>query len=437
VKYNRWYSAALGLFVVTGLFAEDTKSAATWPDATEQQIREEVFGLRLRVARELKGDAGGEKFLRREFESRPSTEAKAYMAWISFYSAGWGMPSLADPRRGKELAEAAIAEGSTVAMDVYGRALLQGLVPGAKPAEAIPWLEKAAAAGVPRSLGRLGCLKVQGWNTPKDVAGGIELAIRAAELGMPDNLNELGLSAEKGANGDKTKLQSAFRLYALAARHDNGEAWRRLLELGKTHPAALLLTRIERVRMANNAVWMMPVKGKEYVKELASMASDDPEAQVELGVSHLDGYYAKRDYPRARELFQNAAGKGNEDARFYLAKMRLLGFATPREPAALEDIRLLAEAGNVRAASYYAFIHYWGSSDVPGLKKDEAVAFRFVRQAAEKGDVWALANLGFCYLHGIGTAKNNALAAKVYWQAFLRGYKDGLEKTISLLKFIE
>lgn len=407
-----------------------------WPEATEQQLREEVFGLRLRVARELGGDKAGEKFLRREFERGPSTEAKAYMAWVCFYGQGWGMPSLKEPQKGKELALAAIAEGSTLAMDVYGRALAHGLVPAAKPAEAIAWLERAAQAGVPRAMGRLGLYKVLGWNTAKDVTGGLGMVIRAAELGMPDDLVELAKAVENNPKAGEQDMHKVFLMYATAVRHNSAEAAQRLHELGEKHPRARLVVHTALVRAANDAVWMMPVKGKGYVKELAETAGNDPEALVELGVAHLDGYYAKRDHTKARELFQKAAAQQNQDAEFFLAKMRLLGHGTPKEPRALEDIRKLAEGGNTRAAAYYAWVHYWGSSDVPGLKKDEAVAFQFVRKAAEKGDVLSLANLGFCYLHAIGTPKNNALAAKVYWQAYLRGYRDGLDRTKRLLGFL-
>jgi TPR repeat protein len=159
---------------------------------------------------------------------------------------------------------------------------------------------------------------------------------------------------------------------------------------------------------------------------------------VELGESSLVGYYSRRDYAKARDYFDRAAAQGFEDAKFFLAQMRLRGWGEPKDPAAgLASIRTMAANGNVRAAAYLAYVHYWGAGEAPGAKKDEAAAFQYTRQAAEKGDVWALASLAFCYEHGIGTPTDYAQAARIYWRAYVRGYQPGLEKTITHLKFVK
>lgn len=429
-------------YVVIGLMLGGLRASAqslpAWPDGTPQQLSEDVFGLRLRVEREVRGDKGGEKFLRKEFEKGPSVAAKAYMAWVCFYGKGWGMPALVDPARGKVLALEAVRAGSPVATDVYARAIGQNLVPGVPPRATIVWLRRGVELGVPRSMARLGWYQAIGYYMPADPVQGLQLARQAAELGMPDGLVDIAASYEKGKIGGKPNLEMALGLYREAARHASGYAWHQLKELAKTNQRAQLMLEIARVHEANDGAWMLPRRTRGLVQNLEAIAGDDPEALRELGEAYLVGYYAEKDLPHAKELFQRAAAQGNEDARFFLAKMKLRGWAGPKTPGpALEEIQSLAEAGNVPAMAYLGYVCYWGASEAPGIGKDERRAFHYVRRAAEKGDFWSLVNLAFCYEQGIGTPENNALAAKVYWQAFIRGYQRGLERTRRHLAFVK
>lgn len=437
IKKSPWFWL-VALFTGISLQVRCAEVITHWPEGSPQQIREDVFGLRLRVVRELRGDQAGETLLREAFERDPRSEVKAFMAWVCFYGKGWGMPSLVDPKRGEQLALEAISEGSVIARDIYGRAMAQGIAKGGSPAEAIRWLKEGAAADVPRSLARLGRYTAEGWNVPANVTEGIKLARRAAELGATDGLAEIAAACEQGRISGAPDLDTALTLYAEAAKHRDDYSWERLNELGKTNQRARLLTKVVMVSGANQAVWMMPNKGRGLVKELEDIAGDDPAALTELAESYLVGYYSKRDYVKALDLFNQAAAKGNTDAKFFLAKMQLRGWSRPKDPvAALAEIRALADSGNNHAAAYLGYVHYWGASEAPGVKKDEATAFRYVRLAAERGDTWSLVNLGYCYEHGIGTPENYALAAKVYWQAYIRGYQPGLERTKTLIAFVK
>lgn len=409
-----------------------------WPEGTPAQLRDDIFGLRLRLARELGGDKAGEKLLREAFAKNPDSAVKAYMAWMGFYGTGWGMPTLTDPVQGKKLALEAIAEGSLLAADVYGRAIGQELVAGVPQNESIPLLEKAAEGNVARAIARLGWYHVVGFGFPKDLGGGIALARRAAELGYPSGLVEIADALQAGQLTGKPEPGLALDLWTEAARQSDGEAWKRLKAWADTNPRAKILLLTAQVHEANDLAWMMPSKARARVQELETIAAAETASLMELGESYLVGYYAKRDHEKAKKLLTRAAAQGSTDAQFLLAKMKLRGFAMPKDPApALAEIRRLADAGNYHAAAYLGWVHYWGVSEAPGTKKDEATAFRYVRQAAEKGDAWSLANLGLCYEHGIGTPENYALAAKVYWQAYLRGYQPGLEKTRRLLAFVK
>jgi TPR repeat protein len=402
------------------------------------QLKEDIFGVRFRVKRELGGDKGGEKFLREQFAGHPDVAVKAYMAWACLFGKAWGMPALTDPVRGQALALEAVAEGSLVAMDAYGRAIGYEMVPGVPAAQSIPLLQKAADAGVPRSLARLAWYHAVGFGFPRDLLKGIQFARRAAELGYSTGLVELATGLEAGQLTGRPEPGLALDLEVEAAWHADGDAWRRLKALGETNPRAKLLLLAAQVHEANEAAWMMPGKARGRVQELEKIAGVEPRALLEVGESYLVGYYAKRDYEKAGKLLRAAAAQGNVDAKFLLAKMKLRGFGQPKEPAAaLAEIQQLADAGNYRAEAYLGWVHYWGVDEAPGVAKDAAMAFRYVRQAAEHGDVWSLVNLGSCYEHGIGTQENYALAAKVYWQAYVRGYLPGLEKTQRLLAFVK
>lgn len=69
----------------------------------------------------------------------------------------------------------------------------------------------------------------------------------------------------------------------------------------------------------------------------------------------------------------------------------------------------------------------WPESSPAQLKEDIfGVRFRQVRE-----------NLASCYENGIGTPVNYALAAKIYWQAYTRGFVKGRDKVRRLMAFIK
>lgn len=53
----------------------------------------------------------------------------------------------------------------------------------------------------------------------------------------------------------------------------------------------------------------------------------------------------------------------------------------------------------------------------PDLKPDFVAANRWLKMAADRGDVWSLHNLGYHYQNGLGVAKNEATAVEYYRQA--------------------
>ncbi len=410
-----------------------------WPEVPPEQLREDFFGVKLRLTREMSGDQGAKRFLLDEMARDPQPHVQAYFAWYCLFSKGWGVPEMFDPAKGKQVAEEAIQGGSMLARDVLGRAMVYDVGHLFDARRGMTLIREAAEGGVTRSMVRLAYSKAVGWNMPQDLAAAEKLAQRAAELGQPGGLFEIGEAFEKGQIGDRPDLDRAIRYYYAAAWHADSDAWRRLLELDKKGIAgarrSLLLTRLRQINDGAQIAAESVIR-KEIV-ELAAIASDDPATFVELGRARITGEFVKRDQKMARELLAKAVTAGHGPARFFLAQMKLRGQGGPKEPAALGEIREMADAGDPYACAYLGWLYYWGVSEARGLKKDERLAFEYCRRAAERGLPVALMNLGLCYQHGIGTPENYGLAAKVYWQAFLRDIPAALEEVRRLVPHVK
>src|SRR6266542_2619978 len=59
-------------------------------------------------------------------------------------------------------------------------------------------------------------------------------------------------------------------------------------------------------------------------------------------------------------------------------------------------------------------------------EKDKIKAFQFYNEAAYKGDINAINNLGYCYKNGIGTEKNGIKAFQFYNEAAYKGDINGI-----------
>ena len=426
------------LFVLSTAGSRAEEMPAGWPGGSKEQVAEDVFGVRFRQMLEIDGKRAALDFLQKEFQRAPRPPVKAYQAWILIYGQAWGYPEIVDQTRGLQLAEEAANEGSNVARDVLARAKGAGIGGPADPAQVTMLLALAARDGATRSMARLGYYYALGYGVPADLAVADRLARRAAELGQPNGLLEIGQAFEDGRIGGIPDFERAMGYYYEASCHGDSSAWAKLKELEKKNvPRARLYHALGYVREANRAAWIAPTRVREHVRTLTELAGEHPQALVELGRAHVDGVYAKTDYKLARSCFERAAKQGNIDAEFFLAKMKLRGFGEKASPAeGLAEIRRLADQGNGEAANYLGYLLYWAPSEAPGIEKSPEKAFAYVRQAAEKGHPFALANLGFCYEHGIGTPVNYALAAKVYWQAFTRGFVDARNRVRRIMPFV-
>lgn len=84
---------------------------------------------------------------------------------------------------------------------------------------------------------------------------------------------------------------------------------------------------------------------------------------------------------------------------------------------AVKWLKLAAEQGEVYA-QYELSLHYGNGEGVP---KNDDEAFIWCRKAAEQGLKFAQMSLGICYTEGIGTSKDASLAAEWFRKAAEQG----------------
>lgn len=435
---SRYLKGSITLVMLALLPLAAGERAFSWPEDTPAQLAEDVFGVRFRQMRLMDGNKAALVFLLKELERSPRPVVQAYVAWMCLFSKDWEYPEMHNVERGIKLANEAAEAGSSIGLDVLARAKSLGIGGEVDPAQAQELLAKAMARGAVRSQARLGALRAMGHGSVADIEGGARLAREAAQLGQTFGLIEIGDAYFSGKIGGARDLKTALAYYDEASSYNDGEARGRLRYLKeKGMEEAAFYIALDYVRAANRAAWLAPARVKEHLADLMKLDRGDPRALVEIGRAHTDGVYARTDYKFARECFEKAAAQGNLDAKFLLAKMKLRGWGEKASPAALGEIRALADAGVGEAVYYLGYLHYWGVKEGPGITKDPALAFNYIRRSAQTGHPLGMVNLGFCYEHGIGTPVNYALAAKVYWEAWQLGYVEGRNRVRSMMGFVK
>src|SRR5260221_4518782 len=83
----------------------------------------------------------------------------------------------------------------------------------------------------------------------------------------------------------------------------------------------------------------------------------------------------------------------------------------------LENVKTLANAGNVDAEYLLGLLYYHGR----GTAKDLVEGVKWIRKAAEEGNADAQTDLGGCYDSGEGVSKDSVEAVKWYRKAAEQG----------------
>lgn len=160
-----------------------------------------------------------------------------------------------------------------------------------------------------------------------------------------------------------------------------------------------------------------------YYYELAANQKD-PIALNNLGSFYFNGIGTKRDIAKATEYFKKAAELGEDNAATNLAFIYLTGGHKDlaRSTQAVKLFDFAAEKGNNIAKFMLGYAYLKGFT----VQKDYYKAFSLIKAAADKGSLLdeAQLTLGYMYVHGYGTVQNYANGITYFKAAMNQGNTD-------------
>jgi len=105
--------------------------------------------------------------------------------------------------------------------------------------------------------------------------------------------------------------------------------------------------------------------------------------------------YRLGQFTQAKPLLENLAAKKNATALYYLAKMNLYGYGTPRNPEL--GISLMKQAANLKSLPAQMYLGNYYFQD----KKKLHDALVYYQKAANQGNINASMFTALCYIHGL------------------------------------
>lgn len=147
-------------------------------------------------------------------------------------------------------------------------------------------------------------------------------------------------------------------------------------------------------------------------------------AIVWLGWIHEKGLCGVApDRNRAVSFYGAAADRGDAEAAFFLANVKIASARTPEEKAdAVKWYRLAADRGDARAVRQLGWLHQSGQLGPADL----ALALSYYEKAASLGNADAQNDLGHLYLNGIGVPRDDARALSHFRIAADKGQVNAL-----------
>ena len=322
----------------------------------------------------------------------------------------------------------AVENGSGFAACSLGWMHYNGLISGESDYTiAKKWFLKGARSGNSESFYGLAACYYEGHGVVKDMVKALHYYEKAAADGDKDALNMLGWMHEH-AEGCEVDMELALDYYRDAKDAGSEDAVRNLDNLCSTLG--------------------------DTIKIIDSARDGNIEAQFDLGYYYYNGQNGLPvDYKKSRMWYEQASKLGHANAMSNLAWMLWYGeggrpsrkrtFALLRKSAQLGFVIATRSLGqlyqcaefkdSVKAMKYFSDAAekgdvfsmielgnmFWNGEVV---KKDEAKAYTWYLKAAEAGDSQGQWNAGCMNENGIGTAVDIAAAEKWYFAAAEQGY---------------
>jgi len=181
---------------------------------------------------------------------------------------------------------------------------------------------------------------------------------------------------------------------------------------------------------AENIIWTtiahMDIATLKEVFAVYQTGADrgDANSMQNLGTLYARGYGMAQDYAKAREWYEKAADRSNDEvAMLYLGHLyHNGGWGVAQDYAkAREWYEKAADKGN--AAMSNLGVPY---ANGDGVAQDYAKAREWSEKAAEKGNADAMSDLGVLYANGYGVAQDYAKAREWYEKAAAKGVADAM-----------
>jgi len=251
-------------------------------------------------------------------------------------------------------------------------------------AQAFQWYQRSAELG-----DALGCLQLAecyrlGWGTETNLTNYHEWIYNAARLGATEAQCDMGLAYQLG-DGVPVDMETALIWYRKAAAKNDPTA---LYNMGMCY-----LKNIEQ-----------PPYRQAYGYLVRSAEAGSSAAQYECAIINFIGDVGPPDFDKGKEWLTEAANNGWNRAEFDLFSFYYNGISPaaglpnfPQDKAeAVKWLRRAAEHGNLQAQSILGVMLIRGTD----MQQDTAEADKWLRNASEHGYVPAQNDLGYAILHG-------------------------------------
>lgn len=319
-----------------------------------------------------------------------------------------------DYARAKELFEKAAANGYANAQYSLGMMYYDGEGVEQDYVKAAGWYQKAASNGQAEAQNNLAMMYEKGEGVEQDYVKAVTWYQKAADNGQVEAQRNLAIMYDKG-EGVKQDYAKAIELYQKAA--ENGSINTQIL-LGLMYEVG-------------HGVEQDDAKAAEWYQKAADNGHAD--AQFFLALMYAEGRGVKLNSLKAMELYQKAADKGHALAQYYLGIMYESELLDVRPGK--KDYGKAKELFEKAAASSDDFAVKGAQSSLGaiyeygrGVEQDYMKAAEWYQKAANNDDRFAQLHLGFMYENGLGVEKDIAKAKELYEKAAKNGDSEAQKK---------
>ena len=155
----------------------------------------------------------------------------------------------------------------------------------------------------------------------------------------------------------------------------------------------------------------------EWYLKAAEQGNKD--AIYSVGWAYYSGEGAPQDHGEASAWFEKGIEAEHPKAMRVMAKMLYTGSGTTKDPTRAAELwQKSSDLGDPESAATFGKLLMEG---VPGIEKDQALACKHLRRAAEAGDPECMQRLGNAYKDGTGV--NVSMEEAINW--FMRARQNG------------